>query len=59
MLISLTNEETEFLHKHRKRKIDLAALEPRESRIAENLIFKDILYKINHTEAMVNEHVSL
>jgi hypothetical protein len=58
ILIALSNEENHFLNKHRERTIDLESLEPRESRIAENLIFKDILYKINHTEAMVNEYVS-
>lgn len=59
LLIALTNEETQFLAKHRERRIDLASLEPRESRIAENLIYKDILYKISHNEAMVKEYVSV
>lgn len=58
MLIALTNEENQFLKKHRETKIDLETLEPRESRIAENLIYKDILCKINNTQAMVNEYVS-
>ena len=58
MLIALTNEENQFLIKHREKRIDLKSLEPRESRIAENLIIKDILCKITNTEAMVNEYVS-
>lgn len=58
LLIALTNEENQFLKKHRENKIDLESLEPRESRIAENLIYKDILCKINNTQAMVNEYVS-
>ena len=37
ILISLTNEENRFLLKHTEKTIDLKTLEPRESRIAENL----------------------
>jgi len=58
MLIALTNEENQFLQKHRENRIDLETLEPRESRIAENLLFKDILCKVSNTQAMVNEYVS-
>jgi energy-converting hydrogenase Eha subunit H len=58
MLIALTNEENQFLIKHRENNIDLENLEPRESRIAENLLYKDILCKINNTQAMVNRYVS-
>jgi len=58
MLIALTNEENQFLIRHNEHNIDLETLEPRESRIAENLIYKDILCKINNTQAMVNKHVS-
>ena len=58
MLIALTNEENQFLIRHNEHNIDLENLEPRESRIAENLIYKDILCKINNTQAMVNKHVS-
>jgi len=58
MLIALTNEENQFLMRHNEHNIDLETLEPRESRIAENLLYKDILCKINNTQAMVNKHVS-
>lgn len=58
VLIALTNEENRFLIKHKGGPIDLKTLEPRDSRIAENLIYKDILYKIESGEAMVNEYVS-
>jgi len=58
ILIALTNEENQFLVKHRENNIDLEKLEPRESRIAENLLYKDILCKINNTQAMVNKYVS-
>ena len=54
--IPITNEEHKFLRKHRSEMIDLESLEPRESRIAENLIFKNILCKINRKQAMVNEN---
>jgi energy-converting hydrogenase Eha subunit H len=58
MLIALTNEENQFLIKHQENNINLETLEPRESRIAENLLYKDILCKINNTQAMVNKYVS-
>ena len=58
MIIALTNEENQFLIRHNEHNIDLETLEPRESRIAENLIYKDILCKINNTQAMVNKYVS-
>jgi hypothetical protein len=58
MLITLTNEENQFLMRHNGHSIDLENLEPRDSRIAENLIYKDILCKINNTQAMVNKYVS-
>jgi len=57
-LIAITNEENQFLIKHKENMIDLEKLEPRESRIAENLIYKDILCKVSNTEAMVNNYVS-
>ena len=58
LLVALTNEEVAFLKKHKTPIIDLKSLEDRESRIAENLIFKDILCKIDNERAMVNEYVS-
>jgi hypothetical protein len=57
IFVALTNEEARFLKKHSTKLIDLESLAPRESRIAENLIFKDVLCKINHKEAMVHENV--
>jgi hypothetical protein len=55
--IPITNEEHKFLRKHKTEIIELESLEPRDSRIAENLIFKNILCKINRKQAMVNENV--
>lgn len=55
--IALTNEEAKFLRRQKDTLINLEELEPRDSRIAENLIFKDVLCKLNHKQAMVNEHV--
>lgn len=55
--IPITNEEYKFLRKHKSEIIELESLEPRDSRIAENLIFKNILCKINRKQAMVNENV--
>lgn len=57
IFIALTNEEVKFLKKHNVPIINLEELEPRDSRIAENLIFKDVLCKVNHKQAMVNENV--
>jgi hypothetical protein len=58
IFVAITNEEAAFLKKHKDNHIiDLPSLEERDSRIAENLIFKDILYKINNTEAMVKRNV--
>lgn len=58
ILISITNEEAQFLKTHTGR-IDLTSLSEREQRIAENLIIKDVLCKITDTQAMVKEHVDL
>lgn len=58
IMIALTNEENHFLNKHHEKIIDLKNLEERESRIAENLIIKDVLCKIGNSEAMVNKYVS-
>jgi hypothetical protein len=55
--IPITNEEHKFLRKHKTEIIELESLEPRDSRIAENLLFKNILCKINRKQAMVNENV--
>lgn len=55
--IAVTNEESKFIRRHTGQIIELTDLEPRDSRIAENLIFKDILCKINHKQAMVKENV--
>jgi len=57
VLIPLTNEEFSFLRKNRQEIIELSSLEPRDSRIAENLIFKEILCKINKNQATVNVNV--
>jgi hypothetical protein len=57
ILIMLTNEETDFLNRHREHKIDLKTLEERDRRIAENLLFKDVLYKISNHEVATNEYV--
>ena len=59
ILIALTNEESDFLKKHKDLRIDLSSLSERDQRIAENLIIKDVLCKITDTQAMVKEHVSL
>lgn len=59
VLMPVSNEENKFLLKHKDGMIDLNSLEPRDSRIAENLIIKDILCKINNNQAMVNEYVSV
>jgi hypothetical protein len=56
ILIALTNEEARFLNKQMDREIDLKSLSERERRIAENLIFKDVLSKINDNQAMVNKN---
>ena len=55
--IPITNEEFKVLRKHGSETIELESLEPRDSRVAENLIFKNVLCKINHKQAMVNENV--
>ena len=56
ILISLTNEENKFLNTHRTAVIDLKRLDPRDQRIAENLIYKDILCKINDSQVRLNGH---
>jgi hypothetical protein len=58
ILIALTNEEHHFLRHHKNRPIDIETLEPRESRVLENLILKDVLYKINDSQAMLKDHAS-
>jgi len=55
ILIMITNEEAAFLKKHRDYRIDLNELKDREKRIAENLLFKDILCKISDHEVVSNE----
>jgi len=57
IFIPITNEEFKFLRKHGSETIELESLEPRDSRVAENLIFKNVLCKINYKQAMVNENV--
>jgi hypothetical protein len=57
ILIMLTNEESDFLITHRAHRIDLKTLEERDRRIAENLLFKDVLYKISDHEVATNEYV--
>lgn len=59
ILIALTNEESDFLKKHKGQQVDLPSLSERDQRIAENLIIKDVLCKITDTQAMVKEHVSI
>jgi hypothetical protein len=56
--IPVTNEESVFLRKHGTEFINLEQLEPRDHRIAENLLLKDILCKIGHKQLMVNNRVS-
>jgi len=58
ILIALTNEEHQFLARHKNQLIELESLDARESRILENLIFKDVLYKINDSQAMVKDYAS-
>jgi hypothetical protein len=58
LLIMITNEEADFLNDHKKHIIDLKDLKERELRVAESLLFKDILYKISDHEVMANEFAS-
>ena len=55
ILIMITTEEAAFLKKHRDYRIDLNELKDREKRIAESLLFKDILCKISDHEVVSNE----
>lgn len=57
-LVSLTNEESDFLNRNGNT-IDLNSLSEREFRIAENLLYKDVLCKISDTQLMVNENEKL
>lgn len=59
IFVALTNEEADFLRKTKSMEIiHIDLLPEREQRIAENLIFKDILCKLTDTQLMVNEYVS-
>jgi hypothetical protein len=58
ILIALTNEETDFLNTHNEHRIDLKTLHERERRVVENLLFKDVLYKISNHEVATNEYVT-
>jgi hypothetical protein len=58
ILIAITNEEARFLKKHHTNIIDIDSLDHRESRILENLIFKDVLCKVNDNQAMLKYHAS-
>lgn len=56
LLITITNEEADFLKNHRSHIIDLNTLIGRDLRIAENLIFKDVLCKISDHEVTTNDY---
>lgn len=59
IFVVLTNEEADFLRKNKNQEIiQIDSLTEREQRIAENLIFKDILCKLTDTQLMVNDYVS-
>ena len=58
LLVALTNEEHQFLSRHKGNPIELESLDPRESRVLENLIFKDVLCKVNDSQAMVKDYAS-
>jgi hypothetical protein len=58
ILIMITNEESDFLHNHKEHIIDLKSLKDRDIRVAESLLLKDILYKINDYEVATNEYVT-
>jgi len=58
VLIALTNEEHRFLSQHKGKPIEIESLDPRESRVLENLILKDVLCKVNDSQAMVKDHAS-
>lgn len=54
VLVILTNEEHKFLSMYKTPIIDLTKLDPRDQRIAENLIFKDVLCKISDSQVVLN-----
>lgn len=58
ILITLTNEESDFLITHSEHRINLRELDERSRRVVENLLLKDVLYKINDHEVATNEYVS-
>jgi hypothetical protein len=57
ILVSLTNEESNFLKNYHST-INLASLTEREIRVAESLLYKDVLCKISETQLMVKTHES-
>ena len=54
VLVILTNEEHRFLSKHKTPVINLKELDLRDQRIAESLIFKDVLCKISDDQVVLN-----
>lgn len=54
ILIPITNEENRFL-KNNRGTIQIDTLTEREKRVAENLLYKDILCKISDNQLMVKE----
>ena len=58
ILIAITNEESDFLNNHKEHRIDLKTLKERDRRVVENLLLKDVLYKINNEEVATNEYVT-
>lgn len=56
-LIALTNEEHALLQKFGSDRVEVEQLSEREKRVAQNLIFKDVLCKISDSQLMVNDYV--